>query len=1088
MRQIRSYDFSAHSDRDLADALDALKPLCRQGRTNAIAPQVFAIVDEAIRRRLGAWRMFDPDFDTGPLNRYQDLADRLLAEAPYRARVDFYTDPGFFDGESFAASLEPTLGPMGLDGGEKAIVGAIVCVAEKRKTGCPSNIPLPADSYRALSAKDAESVLQFDVADEQLMAGLLLYEGHVVEMDAGEGKTIAAAFPAVLHALSGRSVHVITANDYLAGRDADWLAPVYESLGLTVDAVLGYMSDEERRHSYRHQIVYGTLREFGFDFLRDNLKLPPDEPVQGALQVAIVDEADHVLLDQARTPLIISGDPAGSRRAFDKARRTIQDIVSRQSQRVAELEIELQGTKHPRDRRSLMAKLMLADPDNGLLKQEFARDARARRRVSALIESIDFQDGNDTLVSDLFYVVDARLNSIALTEAGQDAVERRLGPVFDTSALEHGLAPIASRADLSLKRRRQATEQLRRRINRRHSQMNQVYQMLRAHVLLEEGVDYVVTDGRVVLVDELTGRTLPDNRYQHGLHAALEAKERVTVQPECETLAQVSVQGFMSQYSLTSGMTGTAVDSTDEFEREYGMTVVRVPPGRPSRRTDFGARLYRSRADKLAAVVDEVRLCRRVGRPVLVGTVTVEQSEEISRLLDEQGVEHRLLNAVNSSTEADIVKSAGAFGAVTIATNMAGRGTDIVVEASVDDRVVAGFVDLVEELLDGGAGRVQLTCPTDAEAEILLAALLERRTLAAGYADHRGQGGRPVLLANRESTSPPYPLSVDGEGGVSVDHFSKTAGGEASVSLEFGLGLYVVGTEMNQSRRADRQLRGRSGRQGAFGASRLILSLEDRPLIFHRDSAAFTSDGGRMDSAGRTFFEGPRLERELAAAQTMVEREDEVQRGLVHEHNRVLETQTLAYYRARREVIESRSFHETCRSFARPCAARLVERHFPNLRFDDYEAQFDGLVEELWLDFEIDCDALFGTSLPSLARRIGEMLLSKLQQGREAFGDAEFSDLEKLLFLQSSDELWKDHISEVSGLLQSISLGIDGHKAAMAEYAIRSFEVYGGFTHRVADAFLAELLTFSADSAARDKAAPVAMIEDAARILAPAVV
>ena len=322
--------------------------------------------------------------------------------------------------------------------------------------------------------------------------------------------------------------------------------------------------------------------------------------------------------------------------------------------------------------------------------------------------------------------------------------------------------------------------------------MNQVHQMLRAYVLLERDVDYVVTDGRVVLVDALTGRKLPDNRYQHDLHAALEAKEGVEILAAHETLARISVPGFVRQYSMLSGLTGTAMDSAGEFERDYGKPVVRVPSAQPSRRVGLPSRLYRTEAGKLAALRDEIRLCRRAGRPVLVGTVTVEQSELISRLLDEHGIDHRLLNAVNSASEAEIVKSAGAYGAVTIATNMAGRGTDIVVDSGLDARIVEGYLSLAHDLLADGAAEVRLQCDSTTEADALLSGV---RADGGGLSESYSSRDRTVTLRNS---------SGNGEGGAA--------------SLDFGLGLYVIATEMNRSHRADRQLRGRTARQGAFGS------------------------------------------------------------------------------------------------------------------------------------------------------------------------------------------------------------------------------------------------------------------------------
>ena len=863
--RVRAYDFSNYSDAELRYSIS------RKGQSPLTLPEIeeaCAVLIEAADRRMGAWRLFDGGLGKGRFGRCEELASRLLDDAPHRARLAYYTDPGFLESEGFASSLEPSFRKWRLGDAERTVVRTMVYAAEK--AGVPSSqVLLPAVFYRALREIDSDGVLAFRVTDEQIMAGLALYRGAIVEMDAGEGKTVAAAIPAVLHAIEDSLVHVITANDYLAARDAETLANVYESLGLTVGAVLGTMTDDERRHAYGRQIVYGTLREFGFDFLRDNLRASPDGRVQRSLQVAVVDEADHALIDQARTPLIISGEPVGGRRAFARTRRVIEDLVSRQRRAVEELEgmVARGGDTVPLP---VLARLSLADPDNDALRDYLTAHPRVGRRVERLVDSLELVY-DDQLVSCLLFVVNRSGNSVALTEEGQRLVEAQLGPIFDTSELEGQLhEALKGRASEDTVRR------LRRGIDRRHARMNQVHQMLRAYVLLKRDVDYVVTDGRVVLVDALTGRKLPDNRYQHDLHAALEAKEGVEILAAHETLARITVPGFVRQYSMLSGLTGTAMDSAGEFGREYGKPVVRVPSNQPSRRVDLPSRLYRTEIGKLASLLDEVRLCRRVGRPVLIGTVSVEQSEKLSRLFDEYGIQHRLLNAVNSASEAEVVKSAGALGAVTIATNMAGRGTDILVEPGLDAQVIAGYLSLAHDLLADGAGEVRLECGSSAEADALLKAVRADVSLSESYSSR----GRTVSLKKSHG---------NGAGRV--------------VTLEFGLGLYVIATEMNRSRRADRQLRGRTARQGAFGSSRLVLSTEDVQRFF---------PGSGADFARRTVAQGPGTDRMLLRSQRLAEDEDEAQRAYATEYGSILDAQTVAYYRARREVAHSASFHSVC--------------------------------------------------------------------------------------------------------------------------------------------------------------------------------
>ena len=1036
VRRIRHYDFSAHSDGELRSTLQRLK-----GHPE-LAPEAFAVVDEAVRRRLGAWRLFDAGFDKGALTRYEDLAGRIIDASPYRDRIEFYSAPDFLDGRAFDRSIAPMLRDMGLDSDERAIVTAAVYVAEKRRTGQDSDILLPAEFYQALAAKDRDGLLTFLVSDEQLTVGLLLSEKVAVEMNAGEGKTIAASFSAVAHALSDQAVHVITANEYLATRDRDWLAPVYESLGLSVGVVLSYMEDEERRHEYGQHIVYGTLREFGFDFMRDNLKLPPDEPVQGSLDVAIVDEADHALIDQARTPLIISGNPAGSRRAFERAWRAVEGLVRLQAEAVSRVEAELgEAVSVCAAEKELLARLLASGAESEVLSSRLARDPHLHRQVSALVDR-DRDDGDNELAKDLLYLVDSRRESVTLTEEGQHLLEGALGPIFDTSPLERRLSLTQADTSATLQDRRRLTDRLQRRLFRQNNRMSQVYQMLRASVLLERDADYVIVDGEVVLIDESTGRTLPENRFRWGLHAALEAKEGVAVNAECETLAQISVEGYMGLYSHIAGMTGTALEARSEFEREYGLKVVCVDPSKPSVRIDHGARLYSTRRDKLAAITDEVESCNRVGRPVLVGTLTIEQSQELSRLLTERGIEHSLLNAVTNAAEAEIIKRAGSFGAVTIATNMAGRGTDIILEPGLDRRVAEEYGKLVLDLLSSQVGRVEVSCGTQEEAVRLRSAFDALNGLTVSDGAGFGSGASVLVVSRRDE---PF-------------H-------DKRVRLDFGLGLYVIATEKNQTSRVDRQLRGRSGRQGALGASRFILALEDRFLQFRSDNASCLVDGPHVDGGGRTFYEGPRMERHLAWVQRQAESDDEVSRSLGHQYGRVLEAQTKAYYGGRKEGVEAGSFHDVCLGFVEGWAVRLLRRHFPDQWPRDYTRRFEGMAEELWQDLDIDCDGLYGTGLDSLAAGVAHLVTAKLEDAQASLGEVQFTRLEKLLFLRTADEFWSDHLARQEESVLNITLGYLSVKAAMAELRVRGFEAYEHFKAGAIDAFLPRLLAFPMESA-----------------------
>jgi preprotein translocase subunit SecA len=1060
LRQIRSHDLAGHSDLDLRNTLAKAQVEASHGDAHEMLPIVFAVADEAISRRLGAWRLFDPGSKQPAKRHYLALAARLLASGPYRSHLGYYTDEAFLETPDFRRSLEPMLTEMGLDLDGKTIVATMVYVEENSKVRYGSDILLPAEFYQAVARKDSDKSLTFRITDEQLLTGCLLYRGKVVEMNAGEGKTMAAAFPAVLHAVSGRSVHVITANDYLASRDAQWLAPVYESLGISVRAVLSHLSDPERQEAYKSRIVYGPLREFGFDFLRDNLKYSTNELVQHSLDVAIVDEADQALIDEARTPLIVAGAASSNSRSVHRVRNAVAEMIARQAELASGLEKEVRAPGlSTRRRRALMAKLYLADPDNGFLVQQFARDARLRRRVQAMAEAGTSDEQSGGLTSDLDYLVDLRNDLVTLTEKGQELLGQLLGSNFDTTALDNQLHLIGSNGELSLDERRRLGDSVRRRLSRRHNQMNQVYQALRAFLLLERDVDYIVSDGQIVLVDKLTGRTRPDSRYQHGLQSALEAKEHVRVNAEPDILGRISVQGFMQQYSTIAGMTGTALSSRDEFLRAYGLDVVSVPPSNPSRRTDHPPRLYASRQDKLSALLGEVRLCQRVGRPVLIGTLTVEQSEEISRGLKERGVEHRVLNAVNSSDEAQIVRSAGKFGAVTVATNMAGRGTDIILEQGLDRKVAQRYSTLVQELLSGDAGQVALSCPTAEAAGILTEAL---GALGDISVQSLKRGDRADVL-------------------VATNGRQRRGGG--SVRLEFGLGLCVIGTEMNESSRIDLQLRGRGGRQGEFGSSRFMLSLEDRPLIVHAFAPPAKSREVRSAPSGEHFFEGAQTERRLRRMQTFAEIEDEVARGVMSDYDQAIERQTLSYYRTRKEVISSDSFHPACVDFMHDRARRLVDHYMPLSMINHYSSQFDRMAEELWVDYGVDCETLRGLGIDALKEGLGRLLIERLEAVRARFGASQFDRIEKLLVLQTSDELWVDHLSRLHDLLLSAQLCSHGHKAATAQYLFMSVEAARRLREEVIDTFLPRLVNFAAGAEGALGTPEASTVEDIHEIL-----
>ena len=1063
LKEIRRLNLASYSDVELRDTIEELAYRDQGGPGEDNLPMVFAVVNEAISRRQGAWRFFDPATEQQGLQRYHALADRISHSLDYETAAIEWAGDESRCWESFDRAVTPLMVRQGLDPEERILVGTILFVSLRRQAEYTASILLPACFYQTLQVHDKDSVLAFQASDEQIQAGILLYQGNIVEMNAGEGKTIAAVFPAVLHAVHGKTVHVITANDYLAGRDAEWLAPVFESLGLSVSAVLEVMAESDRRFAYGKDIVYGALREFGFDFMRDNLKLSSAEVVQRQLDVAIIDEADHALIDEANIPLIIAGGSGAAPKIPAKLRSTIEHLVDLQRAAVSALEQELQLLP-PRSEAYFphLAKLYLANPDGTVLRQEFTANPRCLKRVLRVIAACRVDDEYDSLTGDLCYWTDDDGKSLCLTEKGQDFVESRLGPLFEDLALQEQLSSVQANDDLTLAFRRKEIDKLNRQLARRQDRMHQVVRMLWGYVLLKKDTDYLVRDDQVVLIDKYTGRGRPDTRYHYGLQAALEVKESVPVQPEHEVLGRISVRGFVSQYSSVSGMTGTAMSSKGEFRRAYGLDVVAVPPSKPVKRTDLEPKMYFSKGDKFQAILEEVRFWHEMGRPVLIGTHSIEECDAISQLLQGNGIEHNLLSAANDLEEERIIREAGLFGAVTVATDMAGRGTDIILESGSDRRIAGSYVNLVGELLAQGVGVVTLDCPAKDAAEVLLSAI-ETAALDCSVATVQDGGTTDVIVSARDETT----------------HARR-------VSLEFGLGLYVIGAGNSDNARIDHQLKGRSGRQGDFGASRFIWSSEDgRPKFAGEDGSASSGlAGAKFDSAGRAFREGESLTRHLGKRQKNAERDAESRRARIEEYTRVFEAQSFAYYRARKDILCMESFQPfLCRLVAAK-AGQLAQKHFPRLLVEDYDRQFTGLLEELDLDYNVSASSLRGLDLNLLGDEIAILIEARLNQTRERFTNEEFGKLATLLYLQSSDELWRDHMSYAQSLILCTQLCGNNGRGDLAAYTLASFESYEHFQNRIVDSFLPKLAAFPSQSTGGPQPPQLEIFEEVIRILA----
>ena len=966
--------------------------------------RALAIVSTAMQRRLGVWRIFEiddlPGPVAGPVKTCLQTA-RSIGESAYHANhTEDPADLDFADTAEFLSELEARLDLHRLSASQREIVRWLAYAGEKLRVVQPDEISLPSKFYDAVRHLDTDASLRFDPTREQVMTAALLVRGLIVEMDAGEGKTVSAGLAAAVTAATGRTVHVLTANDYLALRDTEWLAPVYESLGLSVEAVLSSMDDDERRHAYAHQVVYTTAREVGFDYLRDNLKLPPERPVRGRLDAAIVDEADHVLIDQNHTPLIISGAEVGDLNGFHRVHQAVRELVELHASEVAKVADVV--SKAPDDGApkaeldAELATLYAADPDNPVLRQVAARSGVDRQHLVATLEDlVDSHIAYD--YEQRFYLIhDARTRSVRFTDRGEALIAGRFGSATGVAARSADSPPPER--------------------HRHEAMFSMAHQFLRAYTLFKREVDYVVIEDHVVLVDQLNGRLLPDNRYMHGLQAALEAKEGLPPRPEYETLAQTTVTGLMGLYPRISGLTGTAVEARDEFTRDYGLLTVRVPPSHPSRREDHAPSVFSTTELQQTAVVEEVQHWHALGRPVLVGTASVQQSQEIGRLLTRAGISHNLLNAVNSESEAQIVRDAGRFGAVTVATNMAGRGTDILLEPGLDQRILRACRRQVEDMVsERESTSIELRCDSREEAALVGAALSGIDGATVSVAD--GHNETTVIVVRGRVDGPP-------------------------IALDFGLGLCVVGTALNPTSRVDRQLRGRAGRQGAFGASKLLVSAQDNPIAFSRQAASLPEHvalapprNGRRVSA--------RVARLVSEVQSEREADDKAASALYRDYSAVLEKQTLEYYRARRRVFHSDEWFDRCVEMVGRWADRLVTQTFNRWAEADYVSAFEGLSNQLWEDLAIDCGPLFGAGRAVLATELGVMLARRLAEARSSEG--RFDELSKLALVAASDELWPGLLSHLRDVALSNAIYGPTHRAAVAHFTLQAHAAYEDF-------------------------------------------
>ncbi|WP_286734940.1 preprotein translocase subunit SecA [Intestinimonas sp. UBA1698] len=751
----------------------------------------------------------------------------------------------------------------------------------------------------------------------QLVGGVVLHQGRIAEMKTGEGKTLVATLPAYLNALTGQGVHIVTVNDYLAKRDSEWMGKVYKFLGLTVGLVIHGVTGAEKHAAYDADITYGTNNEFGFDYLRDNMALYKTEMVQRSHAFAIVDEVDSILIDEARTPLIISGQGEESTQLY-----TIVD--------------------------SFVARL-------------------TGKKVASVDEKQE-EDPNETAD----YIVDEKARTVTLTARGVAKAEQQFG-----------LENLADPENTTLS--------------------HHINQAIRARGLMKRDIDYVVKDGEVIIVDEFTGRLMFGRRYSEGLHQAIEAKEHVTVARESKTLATITFQNYFRLYDKLSGMTGTAMTEEEEFGHTYNLDIVEIPTNKPLAREDHPDVVYKNEAGKYRAIIRQIEECHAKGQPVLVGTISIEKSELLSKLLQKKGIRHNVLNAKNHEKEAEIVAQAGKLGAVTVATNMAGRGTDI--------------------MLGGNAEYL-------AKAELRKAGLSDELIAeSTGYADTDNE---EILNARK--------MFAEAEA-----KYKDEIKAEADQVRAAG-GLFILGTERHESRRIDNQLRGRAGRQGDPGESRFYLSLEDDIMRLFGSERVM----GMMEKLGvdeDTPIDAKILSNAIENAQKQVESRNFQTRKTVLEYDDVMNTQRKVIYEQRRKVLDGENLKESVQTMLSTVISTEVQAHMGELKHMDAEnwrevcAQFRGLFlrpdEFKFTDEELQqYDAQALTDL--LQERASDIYARKEAE----LGEPLMRELERVMMLRVVDEYWMDNIDAMQELRQGIGLRAYGQNDPVVAYKKEGYEMF----------------------------------------------
>jgi preprotein translocase subunit SecA len=801
-------------------------------------------------------------------------------------------------------------------------------------------------SWEAAGNKITWDMIPYDV---QLIGGIVLHQGKISEMATGEGKTLVATLPIYLNALTGRGVHLVTVNDYLAKRDSEWMGEIYKFHGLTVGCIINTMDTSQRHIQYNFDITYGTNNEFGFDYLRDNMTIDKEGMVQRGHNYAIVDEVDSVLIDEARTPLIISGPVDNPDHKFNDMKPIVDRLVRLQNNFVSKISQEAEDLLNANEKNSetqagvLLLRAYRGAPKNKKLTKILSEPSNKRLMQHTEMDYLREQARRMHEIDDeLYFAIDEKNNTIDLTDKGRE--ELALGSsegkeYFVLPDLGTEISHIENDSSLSTEEKVKKKDSLYHVYSERSDRIHTIHQLLKAYSLFEKDVEYVITEeGKIAIVDEFTGRVLPGRRYSDGLHQAIEAKESVKVERDTQTLATITLQNYFRLYKKLAGMTGTAETEEGEFYEIYKLEVIVIPTNKPVIRIDDDDAIYKTKREKFNAAIDEIEKLRNERRPVLVGTTSVEVSETISRMLKRKGIPHNVLNAKQHQREAEIVAYAGQPGAVTIATNMAGRGTDI--------KLGSGVVD---------------------------------------------KGG-----------------------------------------------LFILGTERHESRRIDRQLRGRSGRQGDPGTTRFFLSLEDDLMrLFGSDRISSVME--RMGIKEGEVIQHPLITRSVERAQKKVEENNFSIRKRLLEYDNVMNQQREVIYNRRRHALEGERLKTEIFGLLEEYIREVVDKHYEEAEIEIIKEE---ILQNLLVEFKITPDEFEKLGKDGVAEKIIEAAKEFYRRKEEMITSDLMARLERYAVLSVIDDKWKEHLREMDDLKEGIGLRAYGQKDPLVEYKGEAFNMF----------------------------------------------